>query len=94
MTKAKAEKAIDEAIDNVPDKPNPDASTKPTGDTGDTKVVESLYQKKVYIVDLNNIGLEIEGEGQLTVDVLEVKKNKATIRNGELTIEVPKDFLF
>lgn len=55
---------------------------------------EPLYQKKVYIVDLNNIGIEIEGEGELIVDVLEVKKNKVIIRNGELTIEVPKDFLF
>lgn len=93
MTKTKAEKVIDKAIDNVPEN-NPDASTEPTRDTGDTKAVESLYQKKVYIVDLNNIGFEIEGEGELIVDVLEIKKNKATIRNGELTIEVPKDFLF
>lgn len=58
------------------------------------KPTEPLYQKKVFIVDLNNIGFKIAGEGQLTVDVLEVKDDKATVKNGDLTMEVPKEFLF
>ena len=91
----KDEKAIDEAIDNVPDKPenNPDASTEPTGDTGDTKVVEPLYQKKVYAIDLKSLGIKVEGE-ELIVDVMSIDKGKAKIECGQVKCEVPKDFLF
>jgi hypothetical protein len=67
-------------------------------DEGDVMKVdaEPLYQKKVYIVDLNNLGLKIEGEGSLIVDVMSIDKEtqKATVKNGDLTMEVPKEFLF
>lgn len=57
---------------------------------------EPLYQRKVYIIDLNNIGLKIEGEGSLIVDVMSIDKEtqKATVKNGDLTMVVPKEFLF
>lgn len=57
---------------------------------------EPLYQRKVYIVDLNNVGLKIDGKGTLIVDVMSINKDtqKATVKNGDLTIEIPKEFLF
>ena len=63
---------------------------------------EPLYQKKVYIIDLINIGIKPVGMfptidprcSELVVDVMSVKDGKAIIKNGELTMKVPKEFLF
>ena len=84
------ETILEEADDEVVEKETKDE------DEGETvpEMAEPLYQKKVYIVDLNNIGFKIEGEGELVVDVMAVKDDKATIKNGDLTMEVPKEFLF
>lgn len=71
-----------------------DPDPKPVED--EEEEAEPLYQRKVYIIDLNNIGLKIEGEGSLVVDVMSIDKEtqKATVKNGDLTMVVPKEFLF
>lgn len=106
-TKTVDEENEPEKIEEVETETDPDpepVEDEETGpkpaDEGDIRKVvidkeaEPLYQKKVYIVDLNNIGLKIEGEGELIVDVMAVEGDKAIIRSGDLTTEVPKGFLF
>lgn len=100
---AKKADIADEALIGKPnnEKPLPETEEQ-REETIESKTVEEevkeeaepLYQKKVYIVDLNNINLKIDGEGELIVDVMEVKDDKAIVKNGDLTIEVPKEFLF
>lgn len=84
----------------VPEETDDEVMEKETKDENESETIpemtEPLYQKKVYIVDLNNIGLKIDGEGTLIVDVMSIDKETqmATVKNGELTMEVPKEFLF
>lgn len=95
----KAVEKADIADEALVGKPNEEKSVETDPDpkpVEEDEEVEPLYQRKVYIIDLNNIGLKIEGEGSLVVDVMSIDKEtqKATVKNGDLTMEVPKEFLF
>ena len=56
--------------------------------------VEPLYQKKVYLIDLRNIGMEVEGVGSIVVDVMAIDKEWAIVRADDTEMKIPKDFLF
>lgn len=67
---------------------------KPVEKPEEDNTKEPLYQKKVYLIDLQNIGLSVKGEGHLIVDVMKIEKEKATVIMGDKEYKIPKDFLF
>ena len=82
----KPKKAKEKVIDATPE---PEKVEEETVETP-----KPLYQKKVYLIDLKNIGMEVEGVGSIVVDVMAIDKEWAIVRADDTEMKIPKDFLF